>query len=501
MDFLPARPAMGTTASDADTSEDAEQTPLDQTPLGSWFQRLEQVGRANEMTLEHEDTQRPIDVKDKIQSFDHVFVDLDMSTPDEEHLDDACHDPIDWGDVEDLGSGARVFYRNISDRYPTIPRHLAKRLAIRNMRLLERLHPVQSYMDITLGDSSTSSSASTSTRSSSLRAEKKDMAQFEQQQIYSDRLPRRRGLSYADVGKPGFAIEKTDNNPAYTLFELWGLQVTRNVEDTTSPFPILKHVLRTTPLMSEPRDQASQRDIQTSKAGTSSLKADIRAVFGNINILTANIVHLDENDVNVRLDEIRSHLNRIRSTLPETMFSESSLSVLTLLRTELDVLARNIEAFRDEWEIKWRHSWEPLDPEDRVWLLFEVRARAARDRLITNDELEVLLKPPRVTRESSVVSFWTDRPKRPGPHSSNSGSSSMNSSLQKGSSRGSSEQFEQSERFEQSTSQYGDSDLSSDEHYVDMILPPPPVDLDTKKAFMCDICGREVFILHQREWK
>jgi hypothetical protein len=52
---------------------------------------------------------------------------------------------VDPMDVEnDIIFGAQIWYRNIVDRFPTIPRYLARRLAEANLRRAERLNDMAS---------------------------------------------------------------------------------------------------------------------------------------------------------------------------------------------------------------------------------------------------------------------------------------------------------------------------------------------------------------------
>jgi hypothetical protein len=104
--------------------------------------------------------------------------------------------------------------------------------------------------------------------------------------------------------------------------------------------------------------------------------------------------------------------------------------------------------------------------------------RKTLDERIMNDGLDSNARKDQETAhfrlDVPAVSCWTGKLKQRGPHSSNSGSSSMNSPLQKGSSgRKSAEVFVSSDT---------ESDLSSHEHYADMIHPPPPVDIGVDKS-------------------
>lgn len=87
-------------------------------------------------------------------------------------------------------------------------------------------------------------------------------------------------------------------------------------------------------------------------------------------------------------------------------------------------------------------------------------------------------------RYSVKRSFWTGKERSPRPQS-NSGSSSMNSSLQS----------------EDSPGQKSDSSSSIEQSLPNMELPPPPMELGSQQALVCDICGETVHIALRKEWR
>lgn len=89
-----------------------------------------------------------------------------------------------------------------------------------------------------------------------------------------------------------------------------------------------------------------------------------------------------------------------------------------------------------------------------------------------------------------LISYWTGKCQKRGPHSSNSGSSSKNSSLQ-----------DPRNGFMPSdpSTETKRSEVSVD--LTKVVLPPPPVELGVRSSFICDICNEEVFILRDKDWR
>jgi hypothetical protein len=74
-----------------------EEISLSETPLGSWFQRLEPVCSTKDMISQEGDRKPYMNSKDDVPCHDHVSVELDSVNTDEDHASDISHDPIDWG--------------------------------------------------------------------------------------------------------------------------------------------------------------------------------------------------------------------------------------------------------------------------------------------------------------------------------------------------------------------------------------------------------------------
>jgi len=57
----------------------------------------------------------------------------------------ALHDPFLDSGEDELELAARIYYRNIVDRYPAVPRYLARRLAVANLSRSKRLSPTGNF--------------------------------------------------------------------------------------------------------------------------------------------------------------------------------------------------------------------------------------------------------------------------------------------------------------------------------------------------------------------
>ncbi|KAL3421762.1 hypothetical protein PVAG01_05918 [Phlyctema vagabunda] len=106
------------------------------TPLGAWLSKIPMVDTAQDISQKAGFLAPENDEAHGIESFRHVHISYDDNVSEVQQVasEPACTDGI-----ENITFAARIFYRNIRDRYPQIPHFLAHRLAKANKKRAERL--------------------------------------------------------------------------------------------------------------------------------------------------------------------------------------------------------------------------------------------------------------------------------------------------------------------------------------------------------------------------
>lgn len=127
------------------TERSETSTQWSPTPLENWLICVQDPPNPAENTsIESKSINREKNEQTEIELFQNVSLTLEPRPDFEIPRDPSKSKSAKAQGAEDLEFAARIYYRNILDRYPSIPPYLAKRLATRNMARIERLHLSQS---------------------------------------------------------------------------------------------------------------------------------------------------------------------------------------------------------------------------------------------------------------------------------------------------------------------------------------------------------------------
>ncbi|KAF3906699.1 hypothetical protein ABW20_dc0110524 [Dactylellina cionopaga] len=110
------------------------------TPLDRWLDQvsstLDELDIGDGSAGELHTTANENDESNDLERFRHVHIDQAI---DEGSI--ASREPKNVHSLANIEFSARIFYRNIQDKFPQMPEYLAMRLALANERRAERLHP------------------------------------------------------------------------------------------------------------------------------------------------------------------------------------------------------------------------------------------------------------------------------------------------------------------------------------------------------------------------
>jgi hypothetical protein len=106
----------------------------------AWLNQSALPSAAIPLEKEHRETEnRNQELKNREMQEIEYFRKIQISTSSDKSQADAQQDSMDMDGNDQIEFGARIYYRNILDRYPRIPQYLARRLAEANLRRAERL--------------------------------------------------------------------------------------------------------------------------------------------------------------------------------------------------------------------------------------------------------------------------------------------------------------------------------------------------------------------------
>ena len=386
-----------------------------------------------------------------------VFRNVHMATaPSPEHKDP----PLEL--VEGLDFGAQIYYRNIMDRYPVIPKYLARRLAVANCDRAERLRHEKERVQ------------------KEHEVEEKTRHTVHRQRELEERRneERRRTEHFEKLNRQLQLLKEMINDYKMDGFVMLSLNhVSDGSFNSRAENPAFLEFWE-------------RRNLPSRYLKIKDMEQEVRALEAKMHYYQRqNDIHSTPNAIKM-LD-----WPSFRNFLPENPTSTSTRPCLvqegaTCLPMQPASEDLCVNQLASAWasSIDGSHPLRPSTPKSPT-------QEDANDHSPLNNARSPFLLPPPVPTSATTppppVDFWTRGSQSSRPASVHSRSSSMNSSLH---GRPAFDPQEQDPIF---AGKFSDSKIDR----TGPVLPPAPVELGRVTTFDCDICGQKIEVKRRREWQ
>ena len=432
--------------------------------------------------------------------------DSDLSGVKPETIDADMHKPLEFG--------AQVYYRNIVDKFPLIPRYLARRLAEANDARAKRLKSQdlgnECIVPTTRLDSDQSKHGSSQVAESAIEAQfvslsdrqhatnvSQSLLQWQSQSLHLQSWPLPSLLTYPVYPSPNYSV---DSPPSYPSYPPLGHPICSLESDPAClpqdfpPYPPPSHPTYAQPY-GYPLPQAPAPRQGTAIKCKNCRKRKVRLVLSSLSLLTTIKIRCSGYDSS----SAGRCANCVRYDL-ECLFHPVS-SQAAFVPASIVYTPNGVDT--DQPHRLYGPHGQPLGPAAGQRPPTSIEATRTdvptsnwyrQQENFANSFDQSLYRSHRGSEQDSG-SFWTGGSPRRRSASVHSGCSSMNSSL-----RGDGPKVDPADQnpvFPESPGSHGKRDSSRSLPG----LPPPPVELGKQKSFECDICKKTIRVQRRREWQ